>query len=95
MRKKIWVYGLDNGNEVIRKAWFFDNISNQNLENLATNWKAEDGCSRVFRVAASNDLWECWIDYIKTRFSRNGVHAFAKMVFVNYLETEGTELAEA
>ena len=92
--KKTWIYGLDCDGEVIKKDWCYGTLSDVNRDHLTQSWEAF-GCTRIFVVEESTDLRDCWFDYIKTRYSRNGLHAFARLEFVDFLEREGTELAKA
>lgn len=95
MSNRIFVYGLSDTDDIMRKTSFRSNeISDVGLEKLARTWKATEGCSRVFRILQSDDLRDSWFDYIKTRYSRNGLAAFAKLVLVDLIEKEGTELAK-
>ena len=93
--KKVWIYLLTNTGDVIYKDWVFDTMTLQNREQLARTLKAKYGAFRVLSVTESKELKDAWFDYIKTRYSRNGLAAFAKFEFVNFLESEGTELAKA
>ena len=92
---KIWIYGLDENNEVIRKDWVYKTINPANIDHLGASWKADFGCARVFAIEESVDLRDAWFDYIKTRYSRNGLAAFAKLEFVMLLESDGKEIAKA
>ncbi len=91
---KIWIYGLDNSGDVVHKDWVFETISEANLEHMARKWKADYSCDMIIAVPESIDLRDAWFDYIKTRYSRNGLAAFAKMEFVDFLKSEGRELAK-
>ncbi|MBR2591774.1 MAG: hypothetical protein IKD62_02280 [Oscillospiraceae bacterium] len=93
--KKVWIYLLTNTGDVIHKDWIYDSMATANREQLARKWKAEYGCDRIFAVTESTELRDAWFDYVKTRYSRNGLAAFAKFEFVSFLESEGTELAKA
>ena len=91
---KVWVYGVV-GNEVIKTTWRYinPNIDDQ-LEDIAKNWKAKYGCSRVFAMADSRELNDMWLTVVKTRHLKNGLREFVRFEFMDYLVSGDWELAK-
>ena len=92
---KIWIYGIDEDNDVVKTMWLFNHVSDAQLELIAKRWKAHYGCTRVFAMMDSKELKDSWFDYMKTRHSKHGTGEFNKVDFIDYLESGDWELAVA
>lgn len=85
---KIWIYGLDEDNDVVRTTWRLNEVTDDAMLNrIADFWKANYGCTRVFAMIDSKQLQDSWFVYLKTRGNRHGLAEPAKTEFIDYLES--------
>lgn len=91
---KVYVYGLV-GAEVVKTTWRYnDKVTDAELEDIARNWKAKYGCTKVYAMMESKELQDMWLTVVKSQNLRNGLRAFIRFEFLDYLRSGDWELAK-
>ena len=88
---KVRIYGL-NGKNVVKTGWMYNDVSDGQLDFIAKMWKNTYGCDRVFAMIDSKELRDAWFDFIRACGKRDGRAEFAKIEFIDYLESGDWEL---
>lgn len=90
---KVRIYGL-NGMNVVKTDWVWNSTPDDALDRIAKGWLDTYGCTRVFAMMDSKELRDAWFDFVRACGKNNGMAEFAKLEFVDYLESGDWELGK-